>query len=65
MENKQRLVGPLEQGRPKRGSPDADPIFQHEGVGELPQIKISKNNDRQSKTYGHFYPGNNDGGRES
>ena len=65
MENKKRLVGPLEQVRTKPRSHDASPLFQREGVGELPQDKISQKNGQHPKAFDNFHSRNNDGGRKS
>ena len=62
---KHAMIGrALRESKAEERSPDAGLIFQCKGVEELPQIKISQKNDRQSRTRDHFYPRNNDGGRK-
>ena len=64
MENMKQLVGPLEQGRPRTGSPNAGHFIQYMGVREIPKTKSSQNNDRHSNSIDHFYSINYDGGRK-
>ena len=59
------MVGTLEQRNPRLGSPTIGSILQREGVGELPQDKISQKNGRQPKAYDHFHSINNDGRRKN